>query len=308
MQKQKERKLKEQQLLFAEDSLLPVTLPPRASLQPAPNLSALFEECHNYIYANEGLLKEKIFHEFVKLLVMKLQDEQNEFESLQFGITQSEYRNILAGQSSAFEKRLDHLYQMVRAKFSALLTDERLKLKPLTLGHIVSRLQNISLARTSGDIKGEAFQTFTYRHQRGDRGEFFTPHPIVRLAVEMLDPQPHELVIDPACGSGGFLIQAIAQVRNNNARVDMNKYVQRAVRGIEFNPDVALAAMIRLAFEGGTGEEVTCANALLENHALENQFDAVLTNPPFGNKGKVEDQRILKSYLLARRWNKNGIK
>lgn len=306
MQKQKERKLREQQLLFAEDSLVPVALPSRASLQPAPNLSALFEECHNYIYANEGLLKEKIFHEFVKLLVMKLHDEQTEAEPLQFGITQGEYRNILANKPGAFEKRLAHLYQTVRAKFPALLMDERLKLKPLTLGHIVSRLQNVSLTRTPGDIKGEAFQTFTYRHQRGDRGEFFTPHPIVRLAVKMIDPQPNEMVIDPACGSGGFLIQTIAHARKNNTRIDMNEYVQRAIRGIEFNPDVALAAMIRLAFEGGTGAEVTCANALLEQRALENQFDVVLTNPPFGNKGKVEDQRILKAYMLARRWNKNG--
>ncbi|OQY80613.1 MAG: restriction endonuclease subunit M, partial [Chloroflexi bacterium UTCFX4] len=197
-----ERKLKEQQLLFAEDSLLPVVLPSRESLQPAPNPSALFEECHNYIYANEGLLKEKIFHEFVKLLVMKLYDEQTQSEPLQFGITQNEYRLLLADKPSSFEKRIDLLYQIVRKKFSTLLTDERVKLKSLTLGHIVSRLQNVSLTRTPGDVKGEAFQTFTYRHQRGDRGEFFTPHPIVRLAVEMLDPQPNEMVIDPACGSG----------------------------------------------------------------------------------------------------------
>jgi len=306
MEKQRERKVKEQRLLFAEDSLLPIVLPSRESLQPAPNLSALFEECHNYIYANEGLLKEKIFHEFVKLLVMKLHDEQNESEPLQFGVTQSEYRLVLADKPSSFEKRIDFLYQIVRKKFSTLLTEERVKLKPLTLGHVVSRLQNVSLTRTPGDIKGEAFQAFTYRHQRGDRGEFFTPHPVVRLAVEMIDPKPNELVIDPACGSGGFLIQAIAHAQKNNACVDMEKYIQRAVRGIEFNPDVALAAMLRLAFEGGTGEEITCANALLENRALENQFDVVLTNPPFGNKGKVEDQRILKTYLLARRWNKNG--
>lgn len=302
----RERKSKEQQLLFAEDSLLPISLPSRAALQPAPNLSAIFEECHNYIYANEGFLKEKIFHEFVKLLVMKLHDEQSESEPLQFGITQSEYRLILADKPSAFEKRLERLYHSVRKSFSTLLTDEGLKLKPLTLGHVVSRLQNLSLTRTPGDVKGEAFQTFTYRHQRGDRGEFFTPHPIVRLAVEMIAPQPNETVVDPACGSGGFLIQAIDYVRRTHPRADLKNFIARAMRGIEFNPDVALAAMIRLAFEGGTGTEITCANALLENRPLENQFDVVLTNPPFGNKGKVEDQRILKSYVLARRWNKQG--
>jgi hypothetical protein len=70
--------------------------------------------------------------------------------------------------------------------------DETLKLETLTLAYIVGRLQYINLSRTPGDVKGEAFQTFVYRHQRGDRGEFFTPHPIVRLAVEIIAPKPNE--------------------------------------------------------------------------------------------------------------------
>jgi type I restriction enzyme M protein len=62
--------------------------------------------------------------------------------------------------------------------------------------------------------------------------------------------------------------------------------------------------MICLAFEGGTGAEILCANALLENETLHNAFDVILTNPPFGSKGKVENQKILKPYVLARKWNK----
>jgi type I restriction enzyme M protein len=74
-------------LLFTEDSLLPTHLPRAYELQPSHKLSAVFDECHNYIYANEGLLKDKIFHEMVKLLVMKLYDERiNSDGSLQFGI------------------------------------------------------------------------------------------------------------------------------------------------------------------------------------------------------------------------------
>jgi type I restriction enzyme M protein len=74
--------------------------------------------------------------------------------------------------------------------------------------------------------------------------------------------------------------------------VDRTEYVQNQVSGIEFNPDVALSAMLRLAFEGGCGAEIWCANALLEHPQLDNSFDVVLTNPPFGSKGKVEDQNI----------------
>lgn len=302
---QQERSIKEQQILFSEESLLPRSLPHRHELRPAHNLSAIFDECHNYIYANEGLLKDKIFHEMVKLLVIKLYDEQNATSrDLQFGITSSEYRNILANTPSSFEVRIGKLFNTVRNKYRSLFSEDSLKLKPLTLAYITERLQYVSLTQTPGDVKGEAFQSFVYKHQRGDRGEFFTPHPIVRLAVEMIAPKPGESVIDPACGSGGFLIQTISHICRNNPNIDKAAYIQEHVRGIEFNPDVALSATIRLAFEDGAGTEIICANTLLENEQFDNAFDIVLTNPPFGSKGKVEDQRILKSYLLARRWSK----
>jgi len=293
--------------LFTEESLLPTTLPRPHELCPATNLSAIFDECHNYIYANEGLLKDKIFHEIVKLLVMKLYDEQNNAKrGLQFGITSSEYRNILANRPNDFELRIRKLFDTVRSRYGSLFSDDALKLKPLTLAFIVGRLQYISLIQTPGDVKGEAFQAFIYRHQRGDRGEFFTPHPIVRLAVEMIAPRPNEKIIDPACGSGGFLIQAISYICRNYPDVDKPTCIRERICGIEFNPDVALSAMIRLVFEGGTGKEIICANALVENEQFNNAFDIVLTNPPFGSKGKIEDQRILKSYVLARRWNRTS--
>jgi type I restriction enzyme M protein len=300
-------KIKEQQVLFTEESLLPNNLPRLNELRPATNLSAIFDECHNYIYANEGMLKDKIFHEMVKLLVMKLHDEQDSTsKEMQFGVTSSEYKEIIKNKPSDFDQRLGKLFDTVRSKYSSLFSDEYLKLKPLTLAYIVGRLQYISLTRTSGDVKGEAFQAFVYRHQRGDRGEFFTPHPVVRLAVEMIAPKPNEILIDPACGSGGFLIQTISYVCRYNSDIEKSSYVREHIRGIEFNPDVALSAMIRLAFEGGTGTEIICTNALIENEQLNNAFDIVLTNPPFGSKGKIEEQRILKSYLLARRWNRTS--
>lgn len=303
---QQEWKIREQLLLYSEESLLPQSLPHLQELYPAHNLSAIFDECHNYIYANEGLLKDKIFHEMVKLLTMKLYDERNTTSGvLQFGITSSEYRSIFANKASNFEVRISKLFNIVRNKYHSLFSDDSLKLKLQTLAYIVGRLQNVSLTQTPGDVKGEAFQKFVYRHQRGDRGEFFTPYPVVRLGVEMIALKPNERVIDPACGSGGFLIQTISYVYRNNPNIDREDYIQKHIYGIEFNPDVALSAMVRLAFEGGIGTEIICANALVENEQFNNTFDVVLTNPPFGSKGKVEDQRILKFYQLARKWIKS---
>jgi type I restriction enzyme M protein len=69
--------MKKQRLSFSEDSLLPEKLPQIQELRPSNNLLAVFEECHNYIYANEGMLKDKIFHEMVKLIIIKLHDEKS---------------------------------------------------------------------------------------------------------------------------------------------------------------------------------------------------------------------------------------
>lgn len=298
-------RVEKQPLLFSQDRLLPKRLPRFSELRPSPHLMALFEDCHNYIYANEGLLKNQIFQEMVKLLVMKWYDERNGGEgTVQFGITASEYQDVLTGVSRAFEQRIRNLYDAVKSTFPSFFSDGTLRLRPLTLAYIVGRLQYVSLIKTPGDCKGEAFQTFIHRHQRGERGEFFTPYPIVKLAVEMIAPTPRERVMDPACGSGGFLLETLAYIRRVYPDVDTQAYVRENICGIEINPDIALSAMLRLAFEGGVGTEIICANALTENEKMNNVFDIVLTNPPFGSRGKVEDLRILKHYTLAHRWKK----
>ncbi len=103
------------QPLFSEDSLYPDRLPRFEELQPSYNLSAVFDECHNYIYANEGFLKDKIFREMVKLIVMKLHDEQTSCKNgLMFGITSDEYKAITADIPSNFEDRLNTLFEAVK--------------------------------------------------------------------------------------------------------------------------------------------------------------------------------------------------
>jgi type I restriction enzyme M protein len=299
----------EEQVSLTDAAACPETLPRLGELVPAENLAAVFSCCHNYIYANEGLLKEKIFHEMIKLLITKLYDEQYASDDeqhadgndLRFGITRGEYQQMRQGGSETFTQRINELFREVRAQHEQLIKDDAIKLQPLTLAYVVGQLQTFNLTATPGDIKGEAFQSFIYRHQRGDRGEFFTPHAIVQLAVEMCAPQAHETLIDPACGSGGFLLAAAAYRQRQDAACDKATYIRERLRGIEFNPDVALSATIRLAFEGGTGTEVICANALHADARLFERFDIVLTNPPFGSRGKVEDPRILSAYALAHR-------
>jgi len=82
----------------------------------------------------------------------------------------------------------------------------------VVLAYLVSQLQMYSLLESDIDVKGRAYEEIVGSNLRGDRGEFFTPRNICRMAVAMLDPEEKQLILDPACGTGGFLITAMNHV------------------------------------------------------------------------------------------------
>jgi len=307
-----------------------IYLPEKKDLKPALELKSVFETCHNYIYANEGLLKEKVFNEVLKLIFIKMVDEKSTNPRCEFGITTEEEKEIREGKPSAFAERILNLYERVKREYSDVWDpNEGINLKPITLAFIVSQFQDYSLIKTPADVKGTAFQTFVYAHQRGERGEFFTPYPIVELAVKMLNPGDDELILDPACGSGGFLIQGMKYVwetidknrpdLEEKTRIDMKvRYAHTYIRGIDINPDLAKVAKMHMVLydDGHTG--IWSGNSLEEFSMLEKMTmehnrpqireecaDIVMTNPPFGSKGKVTDKRILRQFELGYKWRKD---
>ena len=298
--------MKEQIPLFSDYINLPNTLPLLSDLRPTKKMLRIFEDLHNFIYANEGFLKEKIFHEIVKLISIKIFDEQSTLDGkMRFGITADEYLGVEKGINTTFVERIRLLLKQLSDSHRQLLIGDNFEISDKTLARVVATLQYVSFLQTQGDIKGEAFQTFISRYQRGDRGEFFTPPPIVKLAIDVIAPRPDERVIDPACGSGGFLFQCVKYL-SKESDFQPDEYLLHKVRAIEFNPDIALTCMVRFALSGGTGNEVLCENALIPKQELDETFDIVVTNPPFGNKGKVEDLDILSSYTIATHESHNG--
>lgn len=313
------------------ETLEDVGLYQKKDLTPATELKSVFEICHNYIYANEGLLKEKVFNEMLKLIFIKMADEKDPNPKCEFRITDKEEEELREGVNNGFIERIENLLEKVKGQYRDVFPnrDERINLKPLTVAFVVSQLQKYSFINTSVDVKGTAFQTFVYAHQRGERGEFFTPHPIVQLAVEMLEPKNGELFVDPACGSGGFLVRGMNEVRSQfeKGRRELNKkeiagfvkdYAHAYIRGIDINPDLAQVAKMHMILydDGHTG--IFAANSLISFEELseisanagagplkKNSFKILTTNPPFGSKGKVTDKRILRSYELGYKWKKD---
>ena len=115
-------------------------------------------------------------------------------------------------------------------------------------------------------------------------GEFYTPRPVVRFMVELVDPKIGEMAYDPACGSCGFLAQAYLHMKKDEKTVEDHKTLQeRTFFGQEKKPLPALLGLMNMVLHGVTAPRVMRRNTLEENiRNVTERYDVVLTNPPFG--------------------------
>lgn len=259
------------------------------------NLLKLFEDIHNYVYANDGLSSQQTLEEMVKILFVKLFDEHS--LSHKFGVGGEEGIADLFGQTQeAYHDLFD--------------PDDRIRLSSAALGFVVRKLQNISLLGSSQDAKGLAFQKFLSHREKEGRGQFFTPEPVMKFCVEMIQPQPDETIIDPACGTGGFLMSALAYLKSNFAEADTEKIISKNLYGSDINKSIARIAKMKLLLEANVKTNIFCTNSLDVSDKLLSAhpegFDIVLTNPPFGTGGKITNPQILMNFDLAYKWTADG--
>lgn len=295
--------------------------PEKPSLEKSDRLLRVFEDIHNHVYANDGLSPEQALDETLKILFLKVYDEKN--KDYKFKITPIEFDNIINGKNASdFLNRFKELQQNAFGYFSDLFEkNDKIKLKVSTFGFVVNKLQNIDLLGSASDIKGLAFQKFIHSSQRVGRGQFFTPDHIIKLCVEMLQPRANETILDPACGSAGFLSCAFHYVSRHEP-AKMKSFAKNNVYGIEINKTAAKVSKMRVILEGGNFSNIVQHDSLFDWSSIDFElnrmsgkevktyrefFDLILTNPPFGTQGKVTDKSILRNFDLGYKWNNTDL-
>jgi type I restriction enzyme M protein len=143
------------------------------------------------------------------------------------------------------------------------------------------------------DVKGDAYEGLLQKNAedvKGGAGQYFTPRPLIRALVDVMQPQPNEMICDPACGTGGFLLIAHDFVRNHN-KLDKKQLTflnTEQLRGVELVDSVARLCCMNLVLHGigsdATHVPVMVKDALAGKHG---EYEMVLTNPPFGKKSSV---------------------
>lgn len=289
------------------------------------DLIAAIKKCHQTLWGGGRLSPPTAFGELCKLIFVKISDEQAQRPKgapYQFQIKTHEAPQKLGG-------RIRALYETQKEKDPDVFT-ETIKIDDLTLRTVVSHLESINLSKTDLDTKGVAFEQFMDGFFKGDFGQYFTPRELIDFAVSMLKPKADELVLDPCCGSGGFLLHALDFVRREAAldypdhetdadereayRRIWHTFAQKRLYGIEINEEIARVAKMNMIIHDDGHTNVIGADALDPIEGLgrinagfrKNYFDIVLTNPPFGSMVKEENKPgLLASFELSRFANKS---
>ncbi|MDP3298202.1 MAG: N-6 DNA methylase, partial [Thermodesulfovibrionia bacterium] len=264
----------------------------KKELRPSSELQAKFNRIHNNIFANyKSGNKAKVFYQVIYLLFAKIQDEKNDNPECEFVIYDREWDEIRDKNTSrTFQKRIFDLFEQAKSReeFRSIFDgSEKIEIPIRQIAYVVSEFENTTVLDT--DIKGEAFQAFLTPFFRGDAGAFFTPDPIKKLVVEMLEPEPNEVVLDPACGSSGFLVFTINYRRdlikkhegwtdkNGNPlhdteltreqrrilRAEIREYAGTHIKGVDFDDDLTKVAKMYMVMtdDGHTG--IHTVNSLL---------------------------------------------
>ena len=298
----------------------------RKDLQIPHNLKLVFKTIRNHLAGNfKGATRdEELAKELINLIFCKIYDEKftkpNDIVNFRVGVGEN-LENV--------EKRILDIFEKLKTKYKEVIdVSDTIKLDKEAIAYVVGELQNYTLLESQRDVIAEAFETFIGYALKGAQGQFFTPRNIVKLLVEIINPQPDELLIDPACGSGGFLVESLRHMWNvlekqaieykwSDSALNEEKIAtaMQKIRGIEkdnFLSKVTKAYMIIIG-DGKGG--IHCEDSLEQPNEWQDktrqnislgQFDVLLTNPPFGKDIKIIGEDKLKQYELAYQWKKEN--
>lgn len=283
------------------------------------DLIVAIKKCHQTLWGGGRLSPPTAFGELCKIIFVKICDEKNTLKNnpYQFQIKTHE-------ASSKLAERINALYDEQKVKDPEVFT-ESIKVDDRVLRTVVSHLEAINLNKTNLDVKGVAFEQFMDGFFKGDFGQYFTPREIIDFCVKMMKPQHDWDILDPSCGSGGFLLHTLDYVRKHSNDYSDNEneqyriwhdFAAKHLYGIEINDEIARVAKMNMIVHDDGHTNVISHDALesidkmyAHNRGFaKDKFDLILTNPPFGSTINKTQKPYLESFELGNTVDKKGKK
>ena len=280
----------------------------KKDLRPIENLKEMVQDVENTVLANAGV---SAFDGIFPLIFTKLWDEFDKGPD-----DTMDYRTTTASPQEQ-AKRFKGIFSNAIKKWEDVLYgNDWPDLSPEALLTVASALQEYRFSHADLDIIDAAFEYMINPEQKADKGQFFTPRPIVKMAVKMLNPKTHELTIDPACGPCGFMIHTLYWVTDkyikpkygNEWEVPRKEYAGSNLFAIDFDSRLVKVAKAMMLIAGDGRANVYRVNSLdprewrnrtdgLLNAIRDEKFNVLMTNPPFA--GNINQPEILGTFDLA---------
>lgn len=300
----------------------------RGDLKPTHNLKTTFKSIRNYLAGNNvgATRDEMLAQQLINLIFCKIYDERftahDDVVSFRAGINESPLK---------VKQRIDDLFENVKRKYKEVLDKtDTISLDPKSIAYVVGELQIYCLIESERDVVADAFETFIDHALKGGLGQFFTPRNVVKMIVEVINPNEEDLMIDPACGSGGFIIETLRSIwkkldsdalkygwNETNLNEEKMSVAIKNIKGIDKDYFLAKVTKAYMAIMGDGKGGIFNEDSLdkpsewgdkTKINVDYGKFSIVLTNPPFGTSIKVTGKEKLVQYELAHKWkyNKNN--
>ena len=279
----------------------------KSSLAEPRDIQPTIKNVHNHLAANASNMtrSESISQQLTILLFCKLFDEihADEDAPLVFQTPSGE-------PGEALKDRLQSYFQdQVKGRYTNTFSEnEQIKLDPDSLTYVVKQLQTIKITGASRDIIGDTFEAIIGENLKGSKGQFFTPRNAISMMVDIVDPKRGDRILDPACGSGGFLVSTLMYLQKEYK----SQTKEGVLIGVDKDDYLTTVANKYLTLLGAENAKIFNENSLSlpsewsSTAAKElrlGTFDVVLTNPPFGKKLTIKDESILSQYDFGRAWS-----
>ncbi|XRP96261.1 N-6 DNA methylase [Methanocaldococcus sp. 16A] len=276
-----------------------------------PNFKEIIKTLEELVLANSGV---DVFNEVFKLIYAKLYDE---YKAKRRKGKILEFRKY--SDPNTTYKVISDLFDKAKRQWPGIFEKtDKIKLKPEHLDICVAEMQNLKLFGADLRIIDDAFEYLVPEVSKSKKGQYFTPRVIIDAAVKMLNPREDEYIIDPACGSAGFLIHAMQYVweKYNLNEAEKIIYAGKYLWGIDFDEKAVKIAKALMLISGDGRSHIYKENSLefvkwseklkadLKEENLvrdekfkELNFDILLSNPPFA--GEIRESWFKNNYKIV---------
>lgn len=284
------------------------------------DLKLAFRRCHNAIYRS-GIDSEDIALDMVRIILSKIEDEASAKEECDFHITPEEFSNETARDAAC--NRVRKLFRTVRDRYTDVFSStEEITASNAQLAVVISQLQQYSFMDSTHDVIGTAYEVYVASHLKGERGQYFTNRLVVNMMVNMAAPSERDIILDPACGSGGFILASMnyifdridASGRSNNSKEVLKRNVVHQLFGVDISPKLVKIAKANMLLGKDGHGGIEHANSLDSLDKMSARFNElcglskpsiILTNPPFGSGHdlRIKEPGILSQYRNGYQWD-----